>query len=253
MDEQPRPEQVSRYLDVLQKQFENEQARRLAMENEMTQSSGSNPLKDPNLVEYQLDVKELIDEIFHLLSAHQIKINGDGSEYWDEPDDDRLKIFSSYGVKQIMILFKLYIDRTTLLSNFPDVEIINETVYRFGIEINDAIFNRIESFLDYPTPEDLFDKYKVMVREQNLDITDDELYTRCLDWSLSEFQRKVSLVPPIVWALIHKVHATYLRALGGKERQSLRERLNINQSANQFSDTSGQTPQQSKFYNPKTW
>lgn len=245
---------VQRYMNMIQAELENERTRRMQYENQTTKTSGFHPEADQNLVQYQLDLKEELDRIFHLLSGHTIKINADGSEYWEEPDDDRLKIFSDYGVKQIMTIMSLYIHRDTLMS-FYNEETITKKVHDFGIELSDLIYNRYEVFFYYPSPEDLFDKYKKYI--STMKISEEELYEKCIAWSEEELQSRFSHYPMTILALIDIVHSTYLRALNGKERQSLRERINISQNANQYQDMnmmqSSSKQSGGKWYKPSTW
>jgi hypothetical protein len=72
---------------------------------------------------------------------------------------------------------------------------------------------------------------------------------------MEELQSKIRHYPMMVLALIDTVHSTYLRALGGKERQTLREKVNISQNANQFTDNSFTPQPQRKFsvVRPSTW
>lgn len=262
---------LQRYMELMQKELDLERTKRMGYENELSNNSSFNPIKEPNLVEYQLDLKEELDRIFHLLSGHIIRINQEGSEMWEEPDDDRLKIFSDYGVKQIMNIISFYVNRNTLMSNY-DAETIMWKMRDFGIELADLVFNRYEAFFHYPSPEDLYeDMLKIVEKNQlafpHLIIEHDngdgtfttqinqlELYKKCVQWSQQELAQKFRHYPMMILALIDTVHSTYNRALMGKERQSLRERLNISQNASTITDQFQQQGQ-NKFsvLHPKTW
>lgn len=219
------------YLDMVDKQLQQERLRNLDLQNQLSQvnMSGFVPEKEQNLVEYQLDLKEELDRIYHLLSGHLLT-RKDGNETWEEPTDDRLKIFSEYGVKQIMNIISFYVNRNTLLSYYDEVT-IKWKVRDFGIELADLIFNRYESFFHYPKPEELYEKYLPYINEFN--IKESELYEKCVQWSKEELQDKIRHYPMLCLAIIDVVHSTYLRAVGGKERGSLRERVHISQTANQ--------------------
>lgn len=242
-------ENEQRYIDLLQKQLESEQIRRNSIENQFSQTSDFLPKIDQNLIEYQLDLKEELDRIHHLLSGHVIKKDADGNEYWDEPDDDRLKIFSEYGVKRLMNIIQFYINRNTLLSNYDD-ETIKWKVRDFGIELADLIFVQYEHFFYYPTPEDLFEKYVDIMHKTNVNISDYELYMKCVQWSKEELQYRVRHYPMIVLSLVDSVHTTYLRALNGEERDSLRKNWHIHEN-----NTQQINPIQNKFslLKPSTW
>lgn len=225
--------EIENYIDNLNKQIDAERTRRLSVETELTKISnfGGSTGKDQNVIELQLDLERLLDKIYHLLSGHEIKVDPNtNSEYWAEPEDDRLKTFSNYGVKQIMNLLSMYVNINTLMSYYDEAT-IKWKVRDFGIELSDLFNNRYEVLLYYPTPEELYDKYKQLVKEQGLEITEEELYDRCVQWSAEELAAKENTLSIICWALIDIVHGAYTRAFQGKERQSLGERgINISQS-----------------------
>lgn len=232
MEETEISPEVADYIKNLNAQLNKSEMDKLALTNNMTAGSisGFGSTKDPNLVEYQLDPKEILNSIFHLLSGHELEKTEKG-ERWVEPIDDRMKIFSAYGVKEIMRVLSFYINKNTLLG-FYDTDTILWKVRDFGIELSDLFLNRYEVLLYYPTPEDLFEKYKPLVKQENLDIEDDELYEKCVRWSEEELEARENHLPIIGLAIIDMVHGAYMRAWHGKERQSLGERgININQQA----------------------
>src|SRR3972149_6234450 len=93
---------VTRYVELMQNQLEEEQLKRTGLQNNQNKMSSFNIDKNPDIIKIQLDVKEELDRIFHLLSSHTLGHDGEGNEEWQEPKDDRLKILSEYGVQQIM-------------------------------------------------------------------------------------------------------------------------------------------------------
>lgn len=237
-EQQLNPEVIS-YVENLNKQYEAEKIKRMELQNSLgniSNFSGATDGREPNLVKFQLDPKEILEDAYHFLSAHEVKVKEDQDgvkEYWAEPEDDRLKIFSVYGVKLIMNLLSMYINKNTLLSCY-DEQTIRWKVRDFGIELYDLFLNKYESLLYVPSPEELFDKYKPIVKSNNLKITDDELYNKCLVWSEDELTDKENNVTIMCGAIIDMVHSTYMRALKGGERKSLGERgININQNNNE--------------------
>lgn len=232
------------YLEALNAELESEKLRRMNAENQYSQMSNFQQDKQANIIEYQLDLKEELDRIHHLLSGHIITRDSEGNEVWAEPDDDRLKILSDYGVKQIMNIISFYINRNTLLSNYKE-EIINWKVRDFGIELADLMFNRYEVFFHYPTPEELYEKTLKIIQDNpdsfphlliesedgNITIDAERLYSKCLVWSKEELQSKLRHFPMIVLSLIDTIHSTYLRALNAEERRSLRQMTYISQTS----------------------
>lgn len=257
--------EVQRYLENMQNQMEMEKSKRMEAEKSLVQLSSFQPNKDANLVEYQLDLKEEIDRIYHLLSGHIVKIDVNGNEIWGEPEDDRLKIFSDYGVKQIMNIISFYINRNTLLSNYSQ-DTIMWKVKDFGIELCDLIYNRYEHFFYYPTPEELYEKYYPIIKKNperypsfcrkdngRLVIDEATLYNRCLKESSHELESKLSHFPMIILSLVDSVHSTFQRALGGRERESLRKFMHVSQTANGQNNDFDQQKKQTKLLKPSTW
>lgn len=246
--------ELQRYLELKEKELESERIRRMNYENELNQSTAFGPIKDQNLIEYQLELKELLENIYHLLSGHIVTTDENGNEKWVEPEDDRLKILSDYGVKQLMNIIQFYINKNTLLS-FYDAETINWKVRDFGIELTDLFLNRYEYFFYYPSPEELYEKYLPIIKLRKLDIAERELYMKCIQWSENELKSKIRHLPMIIMALVDSVHTTFLRALQGIERRTMRERINVSQNVNPGQDPyQSYIPQQKKsFFSPKTW
>lgn len=240
----------AKYFELLQKQAESAELQKLQLQNDLGKLSSFTPNKEQNLVEYQLDIKEELDRLHHLLSGHTLGLQN-GNEVWLEPDDDRLKIFSDYGVKEIMKIVSLYVNRNTLLSNY-DEETIKWKVKDFALELTDLIFSRYEVFFHYPTPEELFDECLPLIKEKKSKISEDELYMKCVQWSKEELQSKYKHFSMIIVALTDTVHSTYLRALKGEERETLRKFIHVSQN------TSPMTPAQSQaqgfnLFKPNTW
>lgn len=248
-------------LTLMKRELDAERIRRMGIENDF-QSSQMEQQNKLNIVEFQLDLNKELDRIYHLLKGDIIEIDADGNEKWKEPDDDRLKILSDYGVKQIMNIVYFYINKNTLLSNYDETTIYWK-VRDFGIELSDLIFNRYEAFFSYPSVEELYkhsvdliikypNEFKHLLNNEGI-INADTLYQKCILWSKEELQSKLRHYPMIVLQLIDTIHSTYLRALNGEERESLRKQMSIIQSLS--SGTQLDNARASKFsvFKPSTW
>jgi len=244
-------EEDIRALTTMQKELDTERIKRMSIENDYNRDSQMNNPDARNIIEFQLNLQDELDRIYHLLKGDIMVRDDDGNERWTEPDDDRLKILSDYGVKQLMNIIYFYINKNTLLSNYNE-EIIFWKVRDFGMELADLVFNRYEAFFSYPTAEELYNIYKPIAEEQGLNFTDDQLYNKCVQWSKEELQSKLRHYPIIIQSLVDSVHSTYLRALGGEERESLRRNTNIHAT---YDNSQPQQYQQSKFgmFKPSTW
>lgn len=216
-------------IENLQKQVMVEQSRRMQTESEQSQISGFGGVKDNNIADLQLNLREELDKMYHLLSGHELKLLPDKTEKWVEPTDDRMIIFSTYGVKQIMSILYNCLNKNILLSRFDD-KTIKWKIRDFGIELADLLLTRAEYFFFYPKPEELYDKYAPIVKNQRLNISDVELYKKCVSWSNQELDNKIAHIPMMVNLIVNSVDATYRRALDGEEKRTLRQIIHVSQN-----------------------
>jgi hypothetical protein len=106
-------------------------------------------------------------------------------------DENSTPILSEYGVQKVMKILCLHVNRDIILSNF-DEKTINWTVLDFSNQLNELFYTERES-MGLDTVEKLKD------------------------------------VPMIVGEITRLVHATYLRALNGGERESLSKQTLVKQ------------------------
>lgn len=248
-----------RQVELLIKDMEQERLRRTELQNTMSKMSMMNqePQGMANLAMQQLDLGPEIDRIYHLISGHEQRRLMDGSEVWAEPEDDRLKIFSDYGAKQIFNYYLFYVTKNTLLSNYQEEQIYIK-VFDFGCKLADLIFTRYEDFFYFPKPEDLFDTMKEVLKTEGHKfphlltmgrVDEDKVYQKCLYWSNEELAIRLRHFPMILLAITDSVHTTFLRALNGEERESLRKQMQIHQGINM-----NPTPEQHfSLMRPSTW
>lgn len=171
-------------------------------QNQGMSSMFSQPPED-NLVKWQLELDNILERIEHILKGDRPTFKN-GVEIWEECKDPRRRLFNDRGVDEIMGILTMHINRNTILSNYAE-EDINRTVFDLGERLNDLIFMRYDDFgLD--TPE------------------------------------KRKNYPMIVMNIVDMVRSTYLRALNGGERESLRTARQLIQQEN----LSGMMPIQTK-------
>lgn len=201
------------YLQQLETDLETSNLREAQMRNQQLSMFGL-PSED-NLIRWQLDLKEDLDRLYHLLNGHTVKEDHQGNITYEDPKDSNLKPFNEFGVQLIMNIMSFYLNRNTLLSNYDEAT-INWKVLDFGREISDLILCR----------------YKEMGMD-NLE--------------------KIKMYPMIVRELVDTVHSAYLRALDGGERDSLRTARTINQHENigQPNILNQQKPK--SIFRPSTW
>jgi hypothetical protein len=209
------------YMDQIENELQLERNKNLQLMN-ANQNAFNLPSED-NLIRWQLDLKEDIDKIYHLLRGDVLKEDEHGNMIYVEPTDDSLKPFNEFGVQMIMNIMAFYLNRNTLLSNYDD-DTINWKVEDFGNEVSDLILCKYEKM------------------------------------GMNTFE-KTKMYPMIVLELVDTVHSAYLRSLYGGERESLRTARTVHQSQplgvmdSRGNMVNNQMGGQKRFsiLNPRTW
>jgi len=200
------------------------------IQNEMTQQKNENMQlrtatslqqggADPNLIEFQLELDNVIDRIEHLLRGHIASIDIEGNQVWAEPKDKNLKILNEKGIQFIMNFISFYLNRNTILSHYTE-ERINQILHDIGIELSNQLYFNYE-------------KYGMDTLEKRT-----RYDTICLE-------------------IIHTIESAYNRALKGGERESLRTARTVMQSVQAGGSPQQGMYQQPKkrfsVFRPSTW
>jgi len=203
-------------LEHFQQQLDQMKAEETATLHQIGQSSIFGNTSEQNLIQYQLDLREELERIDHLLRGHQLKYDEEGNLKWVEPTDDSMKPFNDKGVQIIMNVISFYLNRNTILSNYSE-DMINWKMKDLGDELADLIFMKYEE----------------------------------MGMNTSE---KKKLYPMIVREIVDSVHSAYLRALGGGERESLRTARSVVQNDSMNRPESYPTPKSNfSMFKPTTW
>ena len=234
-------EQVNDYIkDIERKNQEQEQQLHDTSRGVNSIFQGA---ENENIIQWQLDLQEQLENIGHSLRGHVIGENEEGVSCWKEATDKRDIIFTEYGVQEILRYLLQYLNKNTILSNY-DEPTINLKVYDAGYELLDLIFTRYEKFF-YVTPvEDLI--------KENPEITIGEVE----DIQMEEMKQKQKHFASSTKPVIDAIHSAFLRALNGGERDSLRSARLLTQSETPMGNVgmSSQIPQQKKsWWKPTTW
>ena len=147
--------------------------------------------KEKGMAEEQLDVSKELAKIQHLLQGDTIALDANGVEYWESANEND-KIFNEHGVRSIMQVLNIYVTKVKLLANYNEEE-IRFKMLKFSNEIADYIF----------------------------------LNTTEFGMNTSNKRKSYSI---IVIAIKDMVHDIYSRAMGGKERDSIRKHWNLNEN-----------------------
>ena len=183
------PEEA-KYLNDVEMALKEEQSKNI--DNSKVASSMFQGDDNSNLIEWQLEMDNILERIDHLLRGHTLKFDKEGNLTWQEPKDNKMRVFNEYGVQEILRILSMYLNRNTILSNY-DEETIKLKVYDLGYELTDLIYLKYED-MGLNTPG------------------------------------KMKLYPMIVREIVDNVHSAYLRALHGGERDSLRQARFISQT-----------------------
>lgn len=236
-------QQEMNYLEAMEQELN--EANRVKRQLSNTQLSMFGMPSDENLIRWQLDFKEDLDRIYHLLKGTQIKEDDKGNMVYLEPEDEALKPFSEFGTQLIMNIMSFYLNRNLILSNY-DEETINSRVHDFGIELIDLIFNRYEEMMMTTSftkefkkiygifPEELEDGRLAVKTKVNGEIQYQLLSVDMIHRVNSKLQEhllgKMKLYPMIVLEIVDNVNSAYNRALHGEEKKSLREARTVTQN-----------------------
>lgn len=204
-------------MESLKQQYE-----KIKMQSDMdSYSKGSQSAfgadTENNLAKWQLELNDILERAEHLLRGDKIEIKG-GNVIWVACDREEDRTFNEHGVRLIMHFIHMYVNRNTIMSNY-DNETINDKVFDFGVQLSDFIFTNCEEL--GMTSEKKQERYDMIC----LEITD-------------------------------MVHSAYLRALGGKERESLTKTTSVHQTMNpgmQMPGMMGQPYKQKSALKPWTW
>jgi hypothetical protein len=220
----------------------------LGMSNLQAQQQLLMQEQERGLAEEQLDVEEILDRIYNLLQGRELKDSGQGKEWVDSITAD-MKILSDWGIQRIMQVVRFHINKNTLLSNFDETQ-INRLMYDFTTELNDLVLLKYQQLFREPTFEEcktiiqnrLLDKEKIKVfANEALGLSSDkekiredllhELEGR-IEYEIGkirddERKEKIKEYGLLLWEIEQAVYSTLQRAMGGKERETLRRHANF--------------------------
>ncbi len=148
--------------------------------------------QENNLIVWQLELDNILERIEHLLKGDIIKEDGQGGFSYVAPEDKRLIVLNHYGVQLIMNFISFYLNRNTILSNYKE-ERIYEILHDLGYELSDLIY------INYET--------------MGLDTVE-----------------KRSRSTMLTMNVLHMIESSYMRALAGEERDSLRKARIVTQN-----------------------
>jgi hypothetical protein len=98
-----------------------------------------------NLIEYELDFKDELEDIERLLRCDILNRDKDGNEYWImNPDKDKI-FLNDLGVNDVLRKIRLLVNKGKVLSNY-NIEEIKIRVKMIMNEIRVLIYNNYEQY-----------------------------------------------------------------------------------------------------------
>lgn len=176
------------------------------------QAYGNLQGQENNLIVWQLELDNILERIEHLLRGNVITQDEDGGYSYKAPKDESLIVLNDYGVGLIMNFISFYLNRNTILSNYKQ-ERIFEILYDLGYELSDLVYINYE--------------------KMGLD---------------TDYKRSRSTM--FTMNILHMIESSYMRALEGEERDSLRKARIVTQSESLAAPSSNSAPSQGFTLNP---
>lgn len=135
--------------EELLRQYENE----LALQQSANASANNVPYSSTmfgggqkqNLVEWQLDFKQELEDIERLLRCDVLVRDKEGNEIWTRnPDKDRI-VFNDIGVNDILRQIRMFLNKNKVLSNY-DMEEIKPRIKSISHELRMLVYNNYEAY-----------------------------------------------------------------------------------------------------------
>ena len=235
--------------DIERKQFELEQ-QKVALEASRVNTEQQERYFDhqeTSMIKEQLDLGDELERIDYLLRGYTLE-----EGRWVKPNDNRMVVFSDYGVHLIRNTIAWYLNKNTLLSNYDEQTILDK-MFDFSNDLADTIFMEYEKVFQYPSTEECIKlleqriekraeltQYAMKLVGNIVDIeTIKETKIKEIDTRIEEelekikqqvIKEKLKRFLLIMRTVQDAIHSTYLRALHGTERSSLRRHMSVTET-----------------------
>lgn len=146
-----------------------------------------------NLIKWQLELNDILERAEHILRG-DVPTFDEGHLIWKENPKPEENVLNEIGVKAVLKILAMYVNRNTILSDYENDE-IRYKVLDFGKRVNNLLFMKAEEF--------------------------------GIDDEAKEKEKEI-----LIGELVDIVHSAYKRALKGGERRSLREMIQVTQNQN---------------------
>lgn len=147
---------------------------------------------ESDMARWQLELNDILERIEHILKGDQPEFK-EGHIIWKDNPDSKNNTLNEKGVREILKILAIYVNRNTILSDYEDDE-IRAILLDFGKRLNNLIFMK-------------YDEYGMDNEEKR-----------------KEYEMMIGSVCDIIYS-------AYKRAKHGGERRSIREMVSIQHSS----------------------
>lgn len=213
-EQEPDP---TKYLDAYEQEARELRGKNSELAGAISHSNFADQ-RDGNLIQFQLNPNEILDQIQHFLKGDKLEQDDDGNVMYIEQDDENLVLLNEYGLNWFMQTLQQYVNKNTMLSFYDEIR-INEILGDLGDVLNNFILHNYEKI-------GLDTEYKKTRYES------------------------------IVIYILHMIESCYRQALQGKQREILNNNnINISQNEGWRGQPQASNPIKKQFnlFNPSTW
>jgi len=207
------------------------------------------------LIKEQLDLREELEKIDHLLRGHVQVRNKDNELVWVEPKNNENAVLSDAGINLVLNSIQWYLTKNTLLSNY-DEETIRIKMEDFAISLADALFMNYGKYFLYPSLKDCYEALVERLERKQEDeiyslkikgyeVTDDnkiKIWNKLIkeidpSKEMAKIKEqiikdKLKLFDLLLREIQDSVHSAYNRAFRGEERRTLRQHTHVSEIMN---------------------
>lgn len=230
-----------------------------------------NAQQEKGIVSEQLDLSDVLENIYNLLKGHTLQKNNETNELiWVAPESNDMIILSEHGVNYVMGAVQWYLNKNTLLSNYDEKK-IDEKMEDLSTTMVDDVFMEYDKMFLYPTLDDIKDELrerisqKVEIKKFARELLGQEVNAKeekeieavILKEMEGKIEREMETIKEqkiknklkrfesLIRFVQDSIHSAYMRAWKGQERTTLRQHIHVSENKGGFV-----MPQNKANYNP---
>jgi len=220
---------------------------------------------DVSILKEQLSLDNELTMLDYLLRGWSlVRDPTTGSQGWQAPNNEDNRLLSDYGIHVFREALASYMHKGHLLSNYTE-EQINDKMLDFTRVINNLVLKDYEKIFFKPTLERCKQELLTRVeerkkirqyaneligREDDSDNIAQDIISRAEQEIIAIrkklFMEKIKKFQTIIRYLQDNVHSVYNRALGGQERRSIRQHIQVTETKGGINMPMGDMPRKGK-------